>query len=86
MKHEAMVGKNINRFVSTNFGWVLSYNTDTNTFKYAEGAPPFKHRMELVFHTTSGASRSGPASTYLNVVIVHIYIYICTYNINHMTI
>ena len=26
--------------------------------------------MELVFHTTSGASRSGPASTYSNVVTV----------------
>jgi hypothetical protein len=25
--------------------------------------------MELVFHTTSGASQSGPPSTYLNVVI-----------------
>jgi hypothetical protein len=25
---------------------------------------------ELVFHTTSGASRSGPASTYLNIVTV----------------
>ena len=27
-------------------------------------------RMELVFHTTSGASQSGPPSTYLNVVTV----------------
>ena len=30
----------------------------------------FKIRMELVFHTTSGASQSGPPSTYLNVVTV----------------
>jgi hypothetical protein len=38
-------------------------------------------RMELVFHTTSGASRSRPPSTYLNVVTVHMitYIYIWRY-------
>ena len=34
-------------------------------------------QMELVFHTTSGASRSRPPSTYLNVVAVYIYIYMC---------
>ena len=28
---------------------------------------------EVVFHTTSGASRSGPPSTYLNVVTVYSY-------------
>ena len=33
------------------------------TFKYTK-------LYELVFHTTSGASRSGPPSTYLNVVTV----------------
>ena len=34
-------------------------------------------QMELVFHTTSGASRSRPPSTYLNVVAVYTYIGVC---------
>jgi hypothetical protein len=34
-------------------------------------------QMELVFHTTSGASRSRPPSTYLNVVAVYIYVCVC---------
>ena len=31
-------------------------------------------RMELVFHTTSGASQSGPPSTYLNVVTIPVFL------------